>query len=137
MDNCADHIGSLSSNPGKPLGSGRLRRIVKVLDERVLVFDPPESNPLGKFQKSLLPAGKRVKDMRYAFDRVFDETASQEEARFVLLYFLTIRCLPVPRETCLTVFLKVITPPSLPTAPQGVERRILSVETLQIPVLSF
>lgn len=52
---------------------------MKVVDEKVLIFDPADSNPVTRFQKTILPAGKKVKDMRYGFDRVFDETASQEE----------------------------------------------------------
>ncbi len=70
--------GSLSETPAKLTGKG-IRNIVKPLDDQVLVFDPPDGNPLAKFQKTLMPAGRRVKDMRYAFDRVFDENATQEE----------------------------------------------------------
>lgn len=58
-----------------------VRPIVQVLDERILVFDPPETNPITKYQRAILPQSnnKRVKDVRYAFDRVFDDTATQEE----------------------------------------------------------
>lgn len=60
--------------------------IAKVVDDNVLVFDPtPESTPsvnsmgmsTGNGRKPSL--GKRHKDMRFAFDKVFDETASQME----------------------------------------------------------
>ncbi|KAG4305269.1 hypothetical protein PORY_001439 [Pneumocystis oryctolagi] len=63
----------MQKNPSKGL-----RRIVQVLDERVLIFDPADTNPMARFQKTLLPVGKRVKDIRYAFDKVFDENATQE-----------------------------------------------------------
>ncbi|EMR09100.1 hypothetical protein PNEG_02444 [Pneumocystis murina B123] len=64
---------SIQKNPPKGL-----RRIVQVLDERVLIFDPVDTNPMARFQKTLLPVGKRVKEIKYAFDRVFDENATQE-----------------------------------------------------------
>ncbi|KAG4303418.1 hypothetical protein PCANB_000277 [Pneumocystis canis] len=70
--------GSLAGTPIQKNSSKGLRRIVQVLDERVLIFDPADTNPMARFQKTLLPVGKRVKDIRYAFDRVFDENATQE-----------------------------------------------------------
>ncbi|CCG82907.1 Kinesin family protein [Taphrina deformans PYCC 5710] len=70
--------GALASNMNStPTGKG-LRKIIQVLDERVLVFDPADTNPMARFQKSLLP-GKKMKDVRYAFDHIFDENASQKE----------------------------------------------------------
>ncbi|KAH8925081.1 kinesin-domain-containing protein [Atractiella rhizophila] len=64
-------------------GGAGLRRILKVLDDRVLVFDPPDTNPLSQFNRQVLGEqagrGKKVKDMRFCFDRVFDENAGQEE----------------------------------------------------------
>lgn len=58
--------------------------VVKMLDEHVLVFDPsPDNEPsfrdaseLGKRRPAL---GKKHKDLRFAFDHVFDETASQTD----------------------------------------------------------
>ncbi|GAA6015172.1 hypothetical protein JCM11491_000491 [Sporobolomyces phaffii] len=56
------------------------RKILKVLDERILVFDPPDSNAVATFQKTNLPLqGKKVKDIRFCFDRVFDDHCGQEE----------------------------------------------------------
>lgn len=44
------------------------------------MFDPPESNTVATFQKTNLPMmGKKVKDIRFCFDRVFDEDCGQEE----------------------------------------------------------
>jgi kinesin family protein 18/19 len=71
--------GSLAGTPTSKLNTKGIRRIVKPLDDKVLVFDPPEDNPLSRFQKTLHPAGRRVKDMRFAFDRVFDEESTQSE----------------------------------------------------------
>lgn len=34
---------------------------------------------MARYQKTILPQGKRVKDMRFGFDRVFDETCSQQD----------------------------------------------------------
>jgi kinesin family member 18/19 len=44
------------------------------------VFDPPEDNPVQKFSRSVVPAaGKKVKDQVFAFDRIFDENATQTD----------------------------------------------------------
>ncbi|ORY80492.1 kinesin motor domain-containing protein, partial [Protomyces lactucae-debilis] len=69
--------GALTGNTPTPTAKG-LRKIIQVLDERVLVFDPADSNPMARFSKSLMP-GKKIKDVRYAFDHIFDETATQRE----------------------------------------------------------
>lgn len=59
--------------------------VVKMLDEHVLVFDPsPDNEPSFRATSELLgkrrPAlGKKHKDLRFAFDHVFDETASQSD----------------------------------------------------------
>ncbi|KAF9550368.1 kinesin-like protein Klp5 [Mortierella hygrophila] len=62
-------------------GQGGIRKIVDVLDDSVLVFDPPDAESISKYKRALLPvqAYRRFKDMRYAFDRVFHEDAQQEE----------------------------------------------------------
>ncbi len=54
---------------------GGWRRVIKVLDEHVLVFDPAMAtmNKRG-FQSNI----NKARDHKYAFDRVFDETASQQ-----------------------------------------------------------
>ena len=70
--------------------SSNRQALAKVVDEHVLVFDPspdnspsfsstglPNSNFPGRMRPLML--GKKHKDMRFAFDRVFDETASQVE----------------------------------------------------------
>ncbi|GAA5972359.1 hypothetical protein JCM11641_002423 [Rhodosporidiobolus odoratus] len=68
------------STPQPPRGPGALRKILKVLDDRILVFDPPETNAVASFQKQHMPAmGKKVKDIRFCFDRVFDDGCGQEE----------------------------------------------------------
>jgi len=64
-----------------------LRRIVQVVDDRVLVFDPPEENPIAQYSKTIIAQGRKQKDMRYAFDRIFDENCTQED---VLLHNLLV-----------------------------------------------
>ncbi|PYH84064.1 kinesin family protein [Aspergillus uvarum CBS 121591] len=71
--------GSLAAAPTPKLNQKGLRSIIKVIDDRCLVFDPPEDNPVQKFSKSVVPNGKRVKDQTFAFDRIFDQNASQGE----------------------------------------------------------
>ncbi|KAJ5661103.1 uncharacterized protein N7484_000475 [Penicillium longicatenatum] len=71
--------GSLAGVPTPKLNQKGIRSIVKVIDDRCLVFDPPEDNPVQKFSRSVVPQGKRVKDQTFAFDRIFDQSASQGE----------------------------------------------------------
>ncbi|OOF96009.1 hypothetical protein ASPCADRAFT_168903 [Aspergillus carbonarius ITEM 5010] len=71
--------GSLAGAPTPKLNQKGLRSIIKVIDDRCLVFDPPEDSPVQKFSKSVVPQGKRVKDQTFAFDRIFDQNASQGE----------------------------------------------------------
>jgi kinesin family member 18/19 len=72
--------GSLTANPQPPkLSTKGIRRVVQVIDDRVLVFDPPEENPIAQYSKTIVASGKKTKDMRYAFDRVFDDRATQED----------------------------------------------------------
>ncbi|KAK3321853.1 P-loop containing nucleoside triphosphate hydrolase protein [Apodospora peruviana] len=69
--------GSLAAAPAPRLNQRGLRSVIKVVDDRCLVFDPPEDNPVQKFSRSVMPTGKKVKDQVFAFDRVFDDNASQ------------------------------------------------------------
>ncbi|KAJ9260118.1 hypothetical protein DTO207G8_815 [Paecilomyces variotii] len=71
--------GSLAGVPTPKLTQKGIRPVVKVIDDKCLVFDPPEDNPVHKFSKSVIPNGKRVKDQTFCFDRIFDENASQGE----------------------------------------------------------
>ncbi|EEB07251.1 kinesin-like protein Klp6 [Schizosaccharomyces japonicus yFS275] len=57
-----------------------IRRVIKVLDDNVLIFDPPDENPsYGGAPKGMQVFRRRYKDIRYAFDRLFDDTATQED----------------------------------------------------------
>jgi kinesin family member 18/19 len=71
--------GSVSATPQTKLSTKGIRRVVQVVDDRVLVFDPPEENPIAQYSKTIIAGGRKTKDMRYAFDRVFDETCTQED----------------------------------------------------------
>ena len=61
--------------------------VVKMLDEHVLVFDPsPDNEPRFRptsgeagYPKRRPILGKKHKDLRFAFDHVFDETATQSD----------------------------------------------------------
>jgi kinesin family member 18/19 len=82
---CYDPIvrtdGALSA-PGKAIASGgRLRNIVQIIDDRILVFDPDEKDRSKAFvERGFLPPGtKRYKDKRFMFDRVFDGDARQRD----------------------------------------------------------
>ncbi|KAF7503698.1 hypothetical protein GJ744_003376 [Endocarpon pusillum] len=69
--------GSLAAVPTPKLAQKGLRSVIKVVDDKCLVFDPPEDNPVQKFSRSVVPQGKRVKDQTFGFDRIFDENTSQ------------------------------------------------------------
>ncbi|KAF2792832.1 kinesin family protein-like protein [Melanomma pulvis-pyrius CBS 109.77] len=70
--------GSLAAAPTPKLHSKGIRSVIKIIDDKCLVFDPPEDNAVQRFSKSSVgPQGKRVKDQTFAFDRVFDETTTQ------------------------------------------------------------
>ncbi|KAF2638830.1 kinesin family protein-like protein [Massarina eburnea CBS 473.64] len=71
--------GSMAAAPTPRLVPKGIRPVIKVLDEKCLVFDPPEDNPVQRFSRSVVPNGKRVKDQTFAFDRVFDENTTQAD----------------------------------------------------------
>lgn len=71
--------GSLAAAPTPKLSQKGIRSVVRVIDDKCLVFDPPEDNPVHKFSKSVVPNGKRVKDQMFCFDRIFDQNATQSE----------------------------------------------------------
>ncbi|KAJ6264604.1 Kinesin-4 [Drechslerella dactyloides] len=72
--------GNLAGTPKPSLVNKGIRRVIKVVDDQFLIFDPPEENPIARFgQKIIGPRGKQQKDMRFGFDRVFDENATQGE----------------------------------------------------------
>lgn len=64
---------------GPTLRTRYLRSIVKPVDDKVLIFDPPETPLAGTTgQNSFGHGSKKPRDIRYAFDRVFDDTCGQE-----------------------------------------------------------
>lgn len=59
-----------------------IRKIVNVVDERMLIFDPPDTSPLVSMQRQLFPNHRlrsKMRDCRFVFDRLFDDTASQQD----------------------------------------------------------
>ncbi|KAI0456362.1 kinesin motor domain-containing protein [Xylaria acuta] len=71
--------GSLAGAPAPKLKQNGIRSVIRVIDDRCLVFDPPEDNPVHRFSRSVVPNGKKVKDQTFGFDRVFDENTTQTE----------------------------------------------------------
>lgn len=62
-----------------PLPNG-LRKVLSVVDERMLVFDPPETSAVGAMHKQAFGRSlRRSRDQRFVFDRLFDEAATQAE----------------------------------------------------------
>lgn len=57
-----------------------IRKIVNVVDDKMLIFDPPETDPLSKMQKLAFPKSKpRSREYRFVFDKLFDSDTSQED----------------------------------------------------------
>lgn len=52
-----------------------------MVDHRTLIFDKPDTNATRAFVNGAKapPGGRKYRDQRYAFDRVFDKTSTQEE----------------------------------------------------------
>lgn len=84
--------GGLGISPAKPppapgataLRTRFLRPIIQTVDDKVLVFDPPDNNPLSRLYNNthanyMSHGQKRTKDIRYAFDRVFNDQCGQRE----------------------------------------------------------
>ncbi|KAI0439868.1 kinesin motor domain-containing protein [Xylaria telfairii] len=71
--------GSLAGAPAPKLRQSGIRSVIRVIDGKCLVFDPPEDNPVHRFSRSVVPNGKKVKDQTFGFDRVFDENTTQTE----------------------------------------------------------
>ncbi|KAF9651055.1 kinesin-domain-containing protein [Thelephora ganbajun] len=68
--------------PNRPVTAHTgLRDIVQIIDDRVLCFDPAETDRTKAFvERGFLPPGsKRYKDKRFIFDRVFDRNATQQD----------------------------------------------------------
>ncbi|KAK2744587.1 kinesin-like protein Klp5 [Myotisia sp. PD_48] len=72
--------GSLATASTPKLHQKGLRSIIKVVDDKCLVFDPPEDNPVQRFSRSVVPnRARRGKDQTFMFDRVFDDNTSQAD----------------------------------------------------------
>ncbi|CAI5758191.1 unnamed protein product [Candida verbasci] len=60
-----------------PIG---IRNIINVVDEKMLIFDPPDTNPLMKMQRNAFPnKSSRIREHRFIFDKVFDQNSSQDD----------------------------------------------------------
>lgn len=70
--------GSLAAAPTARSASKGIHPVIKVVDDKCLVFDPPEDNAITKFGRGgVASMGKRSKDQTFGFDRVFDENTTQ------------------------------------------------------------
>lgn len=71
---------ALATPVNKPITSqSSLRDIVQIVDDRILTFDPPETDRSKAFvERGFMPPGtKRYKDKRFMFDKVFGPEARQ------------------------------------------------------------
>ncbi|KAL9030040.1 MAG: hypothetical protein Q9196_001797 [Gyalolechia fulgens] len=71
--------GSLAGAPTPRPSNKGIRPVLKVVDDKCLVFDPPDDNQISRNAKSCGPPGRRSKDQTFGFDQVFDENTSQAE----------------------------------------------------------
>ncbi|KAL0220629.1 hypothetical protein RCL1_000483 [Eukaryota sp. TZLM3-RCL] len=56
--------------------TGHYRTVVRVLDDRVICFDPDDA---ASTRRVLIPGDRRPKDSKFAFDRVYNSEATQLE----------------------------------------------------------
>lgn len=59
-----------------------IRKIVNVVDDKMLVFDPQETNPYLQMQRRNFPQmskSSRIKDLKFVFDHLYDEQSSQRQ----------------------------------------------------------
>ncbi|EME46807.1 hypothetical protein DOTSEDRAFT_78951 [Dothistroma septosporum NZE10] len=71
--------GSLAAAPKARSAKG-MRNVIKVLDDKTLIFDPPEENQIQRLSRHIsVTTGKRSKDQTFGFDRVLDEHTTQAE----------------------------------------------------------
>lgn len=70
-----------SETPAPTYRGKRLRKVINVVDDKMLIFDPPENSPIASMQRAAFPkkATGRIREHRFVFDRLFDENASQED----------------------------------------------------------
>lgn len=70
--------GSLSKDIDKyqPLG---IRNIINVVDDKMLIFDPPETNPLTRMHQKAFHSipNSRLREHRFVFDKLFNTEATQ------------------------------------------------------------
>ncbi|UZJ52428.1 hypothetical protein CBS101457_001748 [Exobasidium rhododendri] len=76
-------MGFASGSNAPLLRTKFLRPIITPVDDKVLIFDPPDLNPLTRLyntagHNTFGHGNKKAKDVRYAFDRVFDDKCGQE-----------------------------------------------------------
>lgn len=72
----------MSSRINSRIGSrAGIRKVINVVDDKMLIFDPPDTNPMARMQRAAFPASTttRIREHRFVFDRLFDDSASQEE----------------------------------------------------------
>ncbi|KAI8921041.1 P-loop containing nucleoside triphosphate hydrolase protein [Powellomyces hirtus] len=65
-------------SPDSAAGDGGVKKIIHVVDEQVLVFDPADPNKRNR-RRTYVHGARRHKEIQYAFDRVFNEDATQQQ----------------------------------------------------------
>ncbi len=71
---------SLNNNQQSRYNPNGLRKVINVVDDRMLIFDPPETNPMANIQRNAFPTSKnRIREHRFVFDKLFDEDVEQQE----------------------------------------------------------
>lgn len=71
-------LASGDQNPARTATPNGIRKIINVVDDRMLVFDLADTNLLNAMHKNAFPNGNsRIRDYKFVFDRLFDEEASQ------------------------------------------------------------
>jgi len=62
----------------KELAQGKCN-VIRVVDDYLLTFDPKDSNPFSAQKTRVSILDKKIRDLTFAFDRVFNEQGTNEE----------------------------------------------------------
>lgn len=71
---------TIDQSPQKINSPRGIRKVINAVDDKMLIFDPPETSRLASMQRNAFPhTTSRIREHRFVFDRIFDVMATQNE----------------------------------------------------------
>lgn len=71
-----------TQNQKNERSKSEIRKIIDVVDSKMLIFDPPNENNISRMQKNIFYnnfCSSKIKEHKFVFDRLFDENSTQED----------------------------------------------------------